>query len=127
MKQTPREPDHDPSEPRNLSGVQFQYTYPGAPKQHPDLHTVTARTSEGKYLGFMDWHKKTGRIDNISVTENMRGLGVASAMYDKATKLASDTGIKSPQHSTHRTDKGDAWARKVGGNVPPRKAEPEEY
>ena len=38
----------------------------------------------------------------------------------------SDTGIKSPQHSTFRTDKGDAWARKVGGKVPPRKAEPEE-
>jgi hypothetical protein len=30
MKQTPREPDHNPSEPRNLSGVQFRYVYPGA-------------------------------------------------------------------------------------------------
>ena len=126
MKQTPRDEWHDPQEPRNLSGVQFQYIHPGAKQQHPDLHTVMARNSEGKYLGFMDWHKKTGRIDNISVTENMRGLGVASAMYHKATKLAADTGIKAPQHSTHRTDKGDAWARKVGGRVPARKAEPDE-
>jgi hypothetical protein len=75
----------------------------------------------------MDWHKKSGKIDNINVIGRMQGLGVATSMYKKATKLSGDTGIKSPQHSTFRTDKGDAWARKVGGKVPPRKAEPEEY
>jgi hypothetical protein len=126
MKQTPREPDHDPSEPRNLSGVQFKYIHPGATQQHPSLHTMEARDASGSYLGHMDWHKKSGKIDNINVIGRMQGLGVATSMYEKATKLAGDTGIKSPQHSTFRTDKGDAWARKVGGKVPPRKAEPEE-
>ena len=125
-KQTPREPDHDPKEPRNLSGVQFQYTHPGSPGQHPVLHSMTARNSEGTYLGFIDWNKKTGKIDNINVSGRYRGLGLATSLYEKATKLASDTGIKSPQHSPFRTDQGDAWARKVGGKVPPRKAEPED-
>lgn len=126
MKQTPKDEWHDPQEPRNLSGVQFKYTHPGAPKQHPMLHTLTARNSDGKYLGYMDWHKKTGKIDNIHVTETMRGLGLATNMLNKGRQLSYDTGIKSPEHSRHRTDMGDAWARKVGGKIPPRKAEPEE-
>lgn len=126
MKQTPRDEWHDPQEPRNLSGVQFQYIHPGAPKQHPKLHTIEARDSSGSYLGHMDWYKRTGEISNLNVIGRVQGLGVATSMHEKATKLAADTGIKAPQHSRHRTDKGDAWARKVGGNVPPRKAEPED-
>jgi hypothetical protein len=126
MKQTPREPDHDPKEPRNLSGVQFRFIHAGAPKQHPKIHTMYANDANGRYIGHLDWNKRSGQIDNINVIGRMQGLGVATSMYEKATKLAGDTGIKSPQHSTFRTDKGDAWARKVGGKVPPRKAEPEE-
>jgi GNAT superfamily N-acetyltransferase len=120
MKQTPRDQWHDPSEPRNLSGVQFQYTHPGAPGQHPNFHSVTARNSEGKYLGFMDWHKKTGKIDNINVAEPMRGLGIGTSLFERANKLSADTGIIAPQHSSFRTDKGDAWARSVGGKLPRR-------
>ena len=87
---------------------------------------MEARDSSGSYLGHMDWYKRTGEISNINVIGRVQGLGVATSMHEKATKLAADTGIKAPQHSRSRTDKGDAWARKVGGNVPPRKAEPED-
>ena len=120
MKQTPRDQWHDPSEPRNLSGVQFQYTHPGAPGQHPKIHSITARDSEGTYMGFMDWHKRTGKIENINVREPLRGLGVGTSLFEKANKLAADTGIVAPKHSSFRTDKGDAWANAVGGKVPKR-------
>jgi hypothetical protein len=126
MKQTPREPDHDPKEPRNLSSVQFHYTHPGSPGQHPNLHSMTARNSEGTYLGFIDWHKKTGKIENINVSGRYRGLGLATGLLEESTKLSARTGIKSPEHSRHRTDKGDAWARKVGGPLPPRAKEPDD-
>jgi hypothetical protein len=74
----------------------------------------------------MDWDKRTGKIDNINVIGRMQGLGIATSMYEKASKLSADTGIKTPQHSNFRTDKGDAWAHSVGGNLPTRKAEPED-
>jgi len=126
LKQTPKDEWHDPQEPRNLSGVQFKYSYPGSPGQHPTLHSITARDAQGSYLGHMDWHKKSGSIDNINVIGRMHGLGIATSMHEKATQLASNTGIKAPKHSRHRTDKGDAWARKIGGKLPPRAREPEE-
>ena len=120
MKQTPKDQWHDPQEPRNLSGVQFKYTHAGAVGQHPNLHTITARNGDGKYIGYMDWNKRSGKIDNIHVTETMRGLGVATSMYEKAQSLAESSGIKAPAHSSFRTDKGDAWASKVGGKLPRR-------
>ena len=126
MKQTPRDQWHDPSEPRNLSGVQFQYTHPGAKGQHPNLHGITARNSEGSYLGFMEWNKKTGQIDNINVREPMRGLGIGTSLFEKANKLSADTGIIAPKHSSFRTDKGDAWARAVSGKLPKRSSSREE-
>lgn len=119
-KESYRPDGHNPKAHRDLSGVQFKYHYPGAPNQHPTLHTIEALDSQGDYLGHMDWHKKSGKIDNINTKVGMRGLGVASSMYEKAKKLSADTGISSPVHSKHRTDKGDAWAKSVGGDVPPR-------
>lgn len=126
MKQTPKDEWHDPQEPRNLSGVQFRYIHPGAPKQHPMLHGLRAYNSEGRNLGEISWHKKTGKINNIHVTEIMRGLGLGTNMINRGRQIAADTGIKAPEHSRHRTDAGDAWARAVGGTLPPRAKEPDE-
>lgn len=44
-----------------------------------------------------------------------RRIGVGTAMY----KYAQDVGLN-PLHSADRTDEGDAWAKKVGGDLPPR-------
>jgi len=41
-------------------------------------------------------------------------------LWEKAKKLSADTGIREPIHSRHRTDAGEAWAKKVGGTIPKR-------
>ena len=119
MKQTPLPPGHNPQEPRNLSGVQFQYTHPGAKGQRPDTHTLSASNASG-WVGHIDWNNRTGAISNIMTAHKMRGLGVATTLFDKANKLSADTGIKAPIHSRDRTDKGEAWAKSVGGDMPKR-------
>jgi len=119
MKQTPLPPGHNPQEPRNLSDVQFQYTHPGAKGQRPDTHTISASNASG-WVGHIDWNNRTGAISNIMTAHKMRGLGVATTLFDKANKLSADTGIKAPIHSRDRTDKGEAWAKSVGGDLPKR-------
>jgi len=119
MKQTPLPPGHNPQEPRNLSDVQFQYTHPGAKGQRPDTHTISASNASG-WVGHIDWNNRTGAISNIMTAHKMRGLGVATTLFDKANKLSADTGIKAPIHSSDRTDKGEAWAKSVGGDLPKR-------
>jgi hypothetical protein len=119
MKQTPLPPGHNPQEPRNLSDVQFKYTHPGAKGQRPDTHTLSAHNASG-WIGHIDWNNRTGAISNIMTAHKMRGLGVATTLFDKANKLSADTGIKAPIHSSDRTDKGDLWAKSVGGDLPKR-------
>ena len=119
MKQTPLPPGHNPKEPRNLSDVQFQYTHPGAKGQRPDTHTLSASNASG-WIGHIDWNNRTGAVTNIMTAHKKRGLGVATTLWDKANKLSADTGIKAPKHSRDRTDKGEAWAKSVGGAIPKR-------
>ena len=118
MKQTPREPDHDPKEPRNLSGVQFRFIHAGAPKQHPKIHTMYANDANGRYIGHLDWNKRSGQIDNINVIGRMQGLGVATSLWERAHKLADMGQAPAPKHSNDRTLAGDEWASKMGGKKP---------
>lgn len=66
----------------------------------------------------MQWRDEDGRIEHISVNNDMRRRGIATAMWNRAHQLAEERGIPAPQHSPQRTPDGDAWAKKVGGNVP---------
>jgi len=137
MKQTPQ--PEDPRKPRNLSGVQFRYTAPQkhgffayheinaiapeATRQH-DLVSPTGKVisggGKGMVVGTLQWHPKSGAVNWVRTHQDYRGLGVASTLWEKANKLAADTGIKAPEHSKHRTDEGEAWANKVGGAMPKR-------
>ena len=120
MKQTPK--PSNPNKPRNLSGVQFQYYPPG--KGGDAYHELSAWNKDNpkgeKILGRIQWHPKTGEVNWVRTNENYRGLGVATTLWEKAHKLAADTGIKAPKHSKHRTEHGEAWAKSVGGAMPPR-------
>lgn len=120
MKQTPK--PSDPRKPRNLSGVQFRY-FP--PEGRDSMHTLSAynEANPAHQLGTIIWHKKSGNVDWIRTHQDYRGLGLATSLWEKAHKLAADTGIKAPQHSPHRTDTGNVWAKAVGGKLPPRRTE----
>jgi hypothetical protein len=52
-------------------------------------------------------------IHDINAFKHREGIG--TGMY----KAAQEAGLD-PRHSADRTDIGDAWAKKVGGEVPPR-------
>ena len=117
MKQTPR--PEDPNKPRNLSGVQFRY-FP--PQGRDPMHTLAAynEANPAHQLGTLIWHKGTGSVNWVRTHQDYRGLGMASTLWEKANKLAADTGIKAPQHSRHRTEHGEKWAQSIGGKLPPR-------
>ena len=117
MKQTPR--PSDPNKPRNLSDVQFRY-FP--PQGRDPMHTLAAynEANPAHQLGTLIWHKGTGAVNWVRTHQDYRGLGMASTLWEKAHKLSADTGIKAPQHSKHRTEEGEAWAKQVGGKLPGR-------
>jgi len=127
MKQSPL--PSDPNKPRNLSGVQFRYTAPskrGFFAYHqlqaiaPEVKNRNSQTGKGLVVGTLQWHPKTGDVNWVRTHQDYRGLGVATTMWEKANKLSADTGIKAPKHSKHRTEEGEAWAKQVGGEMPPR-------
>ena len=127
MKQSPL--PSDPNKPRNLSGVQFKYTAPskrGFFAYHqlqaiaPEVKNRNSQTGKGLVVGTIQWHPKTGDVNWVRTHQDYRGLGVATTMWEKANKLSADTGIKAPKHSKHRTEEGEAWAKQVGGEMPPR-------
>lgn len=124
MKQTPL--PQDPKRPRNISEVQFKYFPPGKGGfAYHELRAIAPNAEDrqggkGIVLGNIQWHPKTGDVNWVRSHENYRGLGVATTLWEKATKLAADTGIKAPVHSKHRTDQGEAWAKAVGGEMPAR-------
>jgi hypothetical protein len=106
--------------------VQFRYTKSDnshelrayrQPESGEKLHKFEEKAG-GKYLGSISWHAKTGRVSWIRTSEGYTGLGVATTLWNKANKLASDTGIKKPEHSIHRTAEGDKWAKSLGKSVP---------
>ena len=127
MKQSPL--PSDPNKPRNLSEIQFRYTAPsnrGFFAYHqlqaiaPEVKNRNSQTGKGLVVGTLQWHPKTGDVNWVRTHQDYRGLGVATTMWEKANKLSADTGIKAPKHSKHRTEEGEAWAKQVGGEMPPR-------
>ncbi len=143
MKQTPK--PSDPNKPRNLSEIQFKYSAPStkgffayhqiqaiAPEatRSEDLVTPTGkiinRGGKGQVVGTIQWHPRSGDVNWVRTHQDYRGLGIATTLWEKATKLSADAGIKAPQHSRHRTDEGNAWAKSVGGKMP-RRAPYEEW
>jgi GNAT superfamily N-acetyltransferase len=103
----------------------YQLRYQPLPEKYaPEMrHQITALDKEtGHGVGHLQWagNENSGRIWDITVREDHQRKGLATAMYEKADRLAQSSGrrIYSPEHSETRTPAGDAWAKKVGGSLP---------
>lgn len=102
----------------NLNNYQFRYLSDEALGER--FHTVLAfvnhpEKNEINY-GRLEWDASTGKILNVHVKPEYRRRGIATGMYNYAQGLD----VIKPAHSSWRTDAGDAWAKSVGGEIPPR-------
>lgn len=65
-------------------------------------------------VGGIKW-RSDHEIDGLWVEPDYRRQGIATALYEKA-QGHTEGKLK---HSPYRTREGDAWARSVGGYLPP--------
>lgn len=104
----------------NLSHLQFNLT---VDRKAGNYHHLTATHPEtGHELGYMEWGgdgaEPAGEIGRVFVNKDNRGSGIGAALYHEA--LSNKKVKLKPEHSSRRTDAGDAWARRVGGELPER-------
>ena len=97
-------------------------------------HSPWERTSKGvttRGLAVDADHDRYGRVGSMELApepdENgerevldigvmFKRHGIGTGMWQYAQKAGLN-----PRHSDERTDEGDAWARSVGGKLPPRR------
>ena len=84
----------------NLSPLQFKY------EEHPFVHYVEA-SSQGEPVGGIEWHKKTGQIQQVTVKESHRRKGVATALLNHAQTIAP------VKHSKKLTPEGRSWKKSL--------------
>jgi GNAT superfamily N-acetyltransferase len=85
----------------------------------PTSHRITAHDGEGNQVGTLEWSSEDDEIKDVYVAKEHRRKGIAKAMYHLAFKLSSEYNVYPPEHSESRSPEGDAWAKAVGGYVPP--------
>ena len=67
---------------------------------------------------------REGHVSGVETHPKHQREGLATKLWNIAKHHSETTpGVPTPKHSTSRTRKGDAWAKKVGGDVPPVKRE----
>lgn len=81
-------------------------------------HKIIAQ-HKGRRVGKMEWDTGTGDIQNLEVHPRHQRKGIATAMWEHAQEISGNT----VGHSPVRSDDGDAWAKSVGGDIPPRSKE----
>jgi GNAT superfamily N-acetyltransferase len=67
-------------------------------------------------VGLLTWDRGTHEVEMVYVPEDYRRRGIGRELWEYAK--TKEPGL---QHSSDRTNDGDAWARSVGGEVPERK------
>ena len=77
----------------------------------------------GEQIGNMAWDDTDGEVARLNVHPGHRRRGVATALWNEAHRRASSENFVPPAHSSRRSKAGDAWAKKVGGELPPLKWE----
>ena len=107
---------------------QYQLRYQPLPKEfgpemRHSIHVIDTKSSSGREgVGHMQWagNDWNGRIWDLEVDADHQRRGLGTAMYQKAKRLAESSNglIVPPAHSDTRTPAGDAWAQRVGGDLP---------
>ena len=73
----------------------------------------------GKDSAYIDW-EPSGELYYIKVPAEYRRQGIATRLWEAAKEHARKFGLPIPTHSQYRTDEGDAWAKSLGDELPPR-------
>lgn len=79
--------------------------------------TITTIGPSGQY-GYITWDRYDGEILRLFVGTPYRRMGMGTYLYELAQKYADEKGCAEPEHSSRRSEAGDAWANAVGGYVP---------
>jgi hypothetical protein len=101
-----------------LSQTQFAHEHWERSSRGVHAHGIQVVANHPKFgnIGRMDLPvhpDEDGNREIYDVNSTLKREGIATGMYNHAVAAGLN-----PVHSTQRTPEGDAWARKVGGDVP---------
>jgi len=68
---------------------------------------------------YIEW-EPSGELYYIKVPVEYRRQGIATRLWKSAQDYATHFGLPALSHSQYRTNEGDAWAKSLGENLPPR-------
>ena len=106
----------------NLSKKQFKDVYFTHGNAGPEYDNVAAYDANHDELGHIGWMGgSTGEIKHINVEPEHQRKGLGTELLNQAKSISKKKNRKAPTHSAERTEEGDAWAKKVGGKLPPLK------
>jgi GNAT superfamily N-acetyltransferase len=79
--------------------------------------SITIELSKG--AAYIEW-EPSGELYYIKVPVEYRRQGIATQLWKSAQQYALHSGLPTPSHSEYRTNEGDAWAKSLGEELPPR-------
>ena len=96
--------------------------HPNLTRQHPHFYLMS-EAQTGKPVSNMALDHE-GKVLAVETDPKKRRQGLATKLWNEAQQHSKDMpGVPEPKHSRTRTRSGEAWAKKVGGEVPPRTGE----
>ena len=73
----------------------------------------------GDETAYIDW-EPSGELYYIKTPVAYRRQGIATQLWHRANSIAMERGHSPLRHSEYRTDDGDAFARSMTADLPPR-------
>jgi GNAT superfamily N-acetyltransferase len=102
-----------------LPGIRFTAI---ADRYHCSVHALKDLIVVGSLRWGVEQDDDSAAVGALVVTPEYRRRGIATGLWAAAHAYAERYGLPAPRHSEERSDDGDAWARSVGGELPPRVA-----
>lgn len=80
------------------------------------MHRIDLFNNNGA-VGYIEWDED-GEVNTIHIGDKLRRMGLGTHLWELATQLSEKAGWEPPQHSSRRTEAGDAFAQSIGGYIP---------